>query len=363
MFNLMPTPESSLSMAALAVLIPARRYEPALTPLVDALLAAGLGAIILVDDGSPAEDRPAFAGLADKDRVLLTHHAVNLGKGRALKTGMNCFLHSFPDFLGLITADADGQHTASDIVRIGEALLAHPQRVVLGSRSFAGTVPLRSRIGNSLTRQIFRFASGEPIHDTQSGLRGFPTKQLPELLTPDGERYEYEMTVLAHLCRSGLTPLEVPIATVYIDNNRSSHFDPVRDSMRIYFVLLRYYAASLLSAVLDFALFAIVYLMTHSILASLIAGRISSLANYLLNRRFVFKHGAVLNATLPRRGATWRYALLVLAIGTLSYGGIRGLAVNLQWNVLVAKAVVDSLLSLASFSAQRTFVFPMREDR
>jgi len=358
-----PTPGSSLSIAALAVLIPARRYEPALTLLVDALLAAGLGAIILVDDGSPAEDRPFFNALAAKERVLLTRHAVNLGKGRALKTGINLFLDFFSDFLGLITADADGQHTASDIVRIGEALLAHPQRAVLGSRSFAGAVPLRSRLGNALTRQVFRFASGEAIHDTQSGLRGFPTAQLADLLTLDGERYEYEMTVLAHLCRNGLAPREVTIATVYIDDNRSSHFDPVRDSMRIYFVLLRYYAASLLSAVLDFGLFAIVYSMTHSILASLVAGRMSSLANYLLNRRFVFKHGSALNAALPRRGSTWRYALLVLVIATLSYGGIRGLAINLQWNVLAAKSVVDSLLSLASFAAQRAFVFPVKEDR
>jgi hypothetical protein len=53
------------------------------------------------------------------------------------------------------------------------------------------------------------------------------------------------MNVLAHLCRSGQAPLELPVSTIYIDENRSSHFDPVRDSTRIGFVLLRNYASSL----------------------------------------------------------------------------------------------------------------------
>jgi glycosyltransferase involved in cell wall biosynthesis len=227
-------------MARLAVLIPARRSAPALTPLVDALENAGFGAVIVVDDGSPAGDQPVFAALSGKQRVYLTRHAFNLGKGRALKTGINFFLKSFPEFLGLITADADGQHTASDIVRIGEALLGHLGRVVLGARSFAGQVPLRSRFGNALTRLLFRIASGKAMKDTQSGLRGFPTALLAELAALGGERYEYEMNVLAYLCRHGHAPLELPISTIYIDDNRSSHFDPVRDSMRIGFVLMRY---------------------------------------------------------------------------------------------------------------------------
>jgi glycosyltransferase involved in cell wall biosynthesis len=227
-------------MAQFAVLISARRHEAALTPLVDSLLHAGFGAIIIVDDGSPAEDQPAFAALAVKQGVHLTRHAINLGKGRALKTGVKYFINVFPELHGLITADADGQHTVGDIVRVGEALLSHPGRAVLGSRSFTGEVPLRSRFGNALTRLLFRIASGEAVKDTQSGLRGFSSALLAEVAALDGKRYEYETAVLMHLCRHGHAPMQVPISTIYIDDNRSSHFDPVRDSMRIGFVLLRY---------------------------------------------------------------------------------------------------------------------------
>ncbi|MDR3726021.1 MAG: bifunctional glycosyltransferase family 2/GtrA family protein [Terracidiphilus sp.] len=341
-----------VSMAHVAVLIPARRLEPALAPLVDALLAAGFGAIILVDDGSPAGDKEQFDSLARLARVHLLRHAVNLGKGRALKTGINYFLTEFPSYAGLVTADADGQHSASDIVRIAQALLSAPGRPVLGCRSFAGQVPLRSRWGNSLTRILFYFVSGQKIGDTQTGLRGFPAALLPDLVTLQGERYEYEMTVLASLCRQGNVPVEVPISTIYIDNNRSSQFNPVRDSMRIYFVLLRFYASSLISAGIDFAGFSLTFVLTRNVLASIIVGRLSSLANFLLNRRYVFRSRGKIRVALGR------YYLLAFAVATVSYGLIIGLTSYCGWNVFATKVIVDTLLSLATFSIQRTLVFP-----
>lgn len=344
-----------VSMANMAVLIPARRLEPALAPLVDALLAAGFGAILLVDEGSPVRDIERFDSMARLDRVHLLRHAVNLGKGRALKTGINYFLTALPGFAGLVTADADGQHTVRDIVRIAQALLSSSGRPVLGCRSFAGEVPLRSRLGNSLTRILFYFASGEKIGDTQTGLRGFPAALLPDLVSLQGERYEYEMTVLAHLCRQGNAPLEVPISTIYIDNNRSSQFNPVRDSMRIYFVLLRFYASSLISAGIDFAGFSLTFALARNVLASIVVGRLSSLANFLLNRRYVFRSRGKIRVALGR------YYLLAFVVAIVSYGLITGLTRYWGWNVFATKGIVDTLLSLATFSIQGTLVFPRTE--
>lgn len=335
----------------IAVLIPARQLEPALAPLVDELLDAGFGAIVLVDDGSPSEDKMGFDALAHRPRVHLLRHAANLGKGRALKTGFNFFLTELPGFAALVTADADGQHAAGDIVRVAEALAAAPERVVVGSRRFRGDMPLRSRLGNELTRTVFHFVSGSRLSDTQTGLRGFPAFLLPELLALTGERYEYEMTVLAHLCRHGHEPLEVPIATIYLDGNRTSHFNPVRDSMRIYFVLLRFYASSLFSAGLDLAGFSIAFWLTGNVLISVAVGRVSSLINFALNRSLVF-HNAD-----PIKGSLWRYYLLATVLGAISYGAIRGLSYWLGWNVVAIKILVETSLSLVSFSVQRTLVF------
>lgn len=343
---------SSLDLRRTAVLIPARRMEPGLAPLVQSLLLAGVGAIVLVDDGISAEDQRLFAALCCDDRVHLLHHAVNLGKGRALKTGINYVLTALSGIAVLVTADADGQHAVEDILRVAEAVESRAGSVALGSRVFSADVPARSRLGNVVTSFLFQFVSGRRLKDTQTGLRGFPIALLRELLVLPGERYEYEMTVLAEISRRGTPITEVPIATIYIDNNRSSYFNPVRDSMRIYFVLLRFYASSLISACLDLLVFSVTYLGTGDVLTSIITGRLSSLVNFALNR------GPVFHSRLSVPGTLWRYYLLVIAVAAVSYGAIIGLKNYLGWNVFAAKIVVDTFLSLATFSIQRIFVFP-----
>ncbi len=350
------TPTSSVT-AGLAVLIPVWQPDTNFTSLVASLLSRGFSAIVIVDDGGGPEYRAIFDEVLRPPEVHVLRHAINLGKGRALKTGMNYFLNVFPSFEGLITADADGQHTPADILTVAETFRHSPRRMVLGTREFSGNVPLRSRIGNNVTRQVFGFITGKKLADTQTGLRAIPTALIPELLTLDGERYEYEMTMLAHVCRSGTPPVEVAIRTVYLDGNRSSHFDPLRDSMRIYFVLFRFYLSSLFTAGLDMVAFTAMFWVTGNVLWSVIFGRTSSLVNFTLNKRFVFNSGSSVATAL------WRYYLLVVVLGGLSYLSIRALTINLSWNVFAAKIVVESLLSLASFSIQRTFVFaPSREE-
>jgi len=339
-------------LQSIAVLIPAREPDASLPLLVQQLVDAGFGAVLVLDDGSSEGCAPIFQAAWQIPGVHMLRHVVNLGKGRALKTGINYFLDELKGFTGLVTADADGQHTVNDTVRVAEMTVSSG-RVVLGVREFLEGVPLRSRFGNLLTQKVFGLVTGCLLTDTQTGLRGFPRGVLAELMLLEGERYEYEMTVLAHLCRTGKRPVEVPIATVYIDGNKSSHFDPIRDSMRIYFVLLRFFASSIVAAGIDFAGFTVAYALTHNILTSIIVGRLSSLANFALNKGFVFHSGI----PLPR--ALVRYYLLVTAVAAVSYGAITGLTEFLGWNVFVTKLVVDTLLSLASFSIQRTLVFPI----
>lgn len=337
------------------VLIPARNPKEDFCVLVAELRSAGFPAVVVVDDGSDSSCRGVFDSLAGPG-VHVLRHAVNLGKGRALKTGFNFVLDSLSHLQGVVTADADGQHRVEDIVRVAEAMEASPCRTVLGCREFVGAVPVRSRFGNTVTRWVFRFVTGRGVSDTQTGLRGLPVTSLPELMGLPGERYEYEMTVLGHLCRTRSHLVEVPIATVYLDGNRSSHFDPIRDSMRIYFVLLRFYASSLVAAGIDFAGFSVAFALTHDVLTSFIVGRLSSLANFLLNKRYVF------HSDTPIGGSLGRYYLLAVAVAAASYGSIRGLTGYFGWNVFAAKLVVDTLLSFASFAVQRTFVFPVRDE-
>ncbi|MFP5230241.1 MAG: glycosyltransferase [Acidobacteriota bacterium] len=334
-----------------AVLIPARRMEPELEPMVCALSAAGFGAILVVNDGMPSTDESAFQKLSAIPRVHLLRHAVNQGKGRALKTGLNYLLNDLADVAAVVTADADGQHSVTDIVRIARELLARPGSVVLGCRAFGSEVPLRSRFGNSLTRLVFHYFSGREICDTQTGLRAFPSSLFPQLLALPGERYEYEMTVLAYISSMGVPIVELPIETIYIDGNGSSNFNPLRDSMRIYFVLIRFYASSLVSAGLDLLFFSIAWWATHQLLAAVMIGRLSSILNFLLNRTLVFRSRTSVPVALSR------YYMLAILLSAISYGSIKALSFLLGWQIILIKVLVETLLSLLSFSAQRTLVF------
>jgi glycosyltransferase involved in cell wall biosynthesis len=230
---------ASVFPASIAVLIPAWKPQPQLISFVHSLVDAECAAILVVDDGSGPEYRRTFDALARHPRVAVLRHAENRGKGSALKTGLDSFLSDYPEYAGIVSADADGQHSVEDVVHVAHALTRNVHRLVLGSRNQTREMPLRSWFGNTLTRYVFRAVTGAMLLDTQTGLRGFPAPLVPELLAVNGERYEYETAVLIAYCRAGRVPVEIPIRTLYTENNRSSHFRPIADSLQIYRILTK----------------------------------------------------------------------------------------------------------------------------
>jgi len=184
-------------MKKCAVIIPVLNPAEDLIHYVAALLSNGVPQIIVVNDGSNKELIPIFEKLDAMERCTVLTHAVNRGKGRALKTAFAYFLEHFKDLVGVITADADGQHTVKDVCRIADALEGNDEGIILGVRDFDEVdIPKRSLIGNKLTSFIFRLLYGYNIKDTQTGLRGIPTNVLSSIIKLQGERYEYEMNML-----------------------------------------------------------------------------------------------------------------------------------------------------------------------
>lgn len=231
--------ETSSELTSVAVLIPVWQPPADLPPLVQALVVRGFGRVVVVNDGSSEEYRPLFDRLRAITSVEVVEHPQNLGKGRALKTGLSFLQKGFPELVGAVTADADGQHLPEDVQRVGLHLLSSGERCVLGTRTFDQRAPFKNRVGNRLTATIFRALTSCPITDTQTGLRGLPASVWEDLLGVPGERYEYETAMLVHLCRSARPPLQIPIETVYLNENRSTHFRFFRDSVNIYSALFR----------------------------------------------------------------------------------------------------------------------------
>lgn len=335
----------------ITVLIPAYNPERPLLHLVETLLKRDFGPIVVVNDGSNPSCGDLFDQLSVMNRCHVLHHAVNLGKGRALKTGLNyCFIH-FPEALGIVTADADGQHLPEDVCKVAEAFLDHPRSLVLGARTFAKGIPLRNLLGNLITRYVFRLLVGGKISDTQSGLRCLPMHFVPELLRLEGERYEYEINMLIVANKKRILIREVKIATVYLENNRSSHFNPLIDSMRIYFLLLRFSLSSLLAASIDFLIFSGLFLVSRNILTSLILARmVSGGVNFIVNKNLVFHSRQRSLAPLVK------YFVLAVTLAGLSFISIRTLA-DFGMNVIAAKIVAESVLFFGSFAIQREFLF------
>jgi len=214
--------------------------------------------ILVVDDGSGAEYHHIFDQVETQYKCKLLRHAVNLGKGRALKTAFNYYLNEYTDYHGIVTADSDGQHAAEDIVKCINALF-DSNSLILGCRDFSGkNIPVRSLFGNKITRSVFNFLCGTKISDTQTGLRAIPSELVKSMITIPGERFEYEMNMLVECGNKKIGIKEVPVKTIYLDNNASSHFNTVLDSIRVYKTFIKYILSAFSSFLPDIALFAII---------------------------------------------------------------------------------------------------------
>ena len=332
------------------IVIPA--YEPAakLVEVVEALSGDGRD-ILVVNDGSSPQCAPTFARVAAMPGVTVLTHAVNLGKGQALKTAFNHFLLNAPAAVGVITADADGQHLPEDIRRVAGRLEQGAEALILGSRAFSGQVPLRSRFGNVMTRGVFKLLVGRALTDTQTGLRGIPRSFLGELLQVETGRYEFELEMLIRAHQRRLPIEELTIATVY-GTFAKSHFNPLRDSLRIYFVFLRFISLSIITAAIDYAAFAIVFTARRDVLTAIVIARIISASfNFLVNRHVVFRSRG--NALFEAA----KYVTLVIALMSISYGLITTLVSIAGMNVYLAKVLVEGTLFAASFALQNLVVF------
>ena len=342
------------------IVIPAYEPDDKLINLMDNLVAAGLSPIVVVNDGSePDAYGRIFEAVAERGAVVL-EHAVNMGKGRALKTAFNYCLNEYKDIAGVITADSDGQHTASDIKKCMNAMAADPDKLVLGVRDFDESgIPARSVFGNKTTSRVMKFLTGMSISDTQTGLRGISAGFMKYLLTEKGERFEFETNMLLATRELGIGIKEVPIKTIYLEENRSSHFNHIKDSIRIYAVFLKFLFSSLSSSVVDIVLFSVFCALFRNVpvaigyimLSTIMARVISATYNFLINYKVVFKSGS------STAGAAVKYILLALFI-MLSSGALVSFFHGLipASPEFAVKIPVDCLLFLVSFFVQREIV-------
>ena len=335
-------------------LIPAYDPDEKIIEIASELFNAGFF-VLVVNDGSKTECNECFLKVGEFACVVT--HDKNRGKGAAIKTGLKYIKENFSSSYVVVTVDADGQHKVEDAKRVVDHAIENPDCLVLGSRKFTGKVPFRSRFGNAVTRFVYNSASKARVRDTQTGLRAVTEAYIDRLLEIPGDRYEYEMNMLMILAKDGVTIKEVDIETVYLEENASSHFKPLKDSFRIYKEILKFSISSLIGFAVDIGLFSLLVLLTGNEILSNVAARVvSASVNFTLNRLIVFKSKKPLIPSLVE------YALLavfILVCNTFILEGFIALGVQTIW----AKIITEVIMFTLSWLVQRFLIFRKNKEK
>ena len=363
-------------LTKISVVLPSLDPDDKLVAVIDGLLEYGFTDIILVNDGSKPENLHYFEdAAAQHPEIHLLHHPVNRGKGAALKTAFAWFLENRPDAVGVVTVDGDNQHHPED-TRACALHMMKTGKLVLGVRDFSlPHVPPRSRVGNRITSGVFKVFVGMTISDTQTGLRAIPTEDVKTLITIYGDRFEYETNMLLAMKDYGIPFEEVKIRTVYIEENKSSHFHAIKDSWRIYKLILkhffRYTVSSIVSAVVDNGMFALLSGLLHSVFAgfpltavcTVSARVVSSLLNFFMNHRLVFRSRASVKQSMLRY---YMLAIPQMAAQVLLTQGVYAL-LHIPDNAIGLRtalyAVVMTVLYIASYVIQQRWVFAAKTSK
>ena len=321
-----------------AVIIPAFNPDEKLKILTKELKERAFD-VLVVDDGSCAACQPYFESL---DAVVITNPK-NMGKGRALKNGIERLPELFPDTENFITADADGQHSIADICRIREELDAGYD-FVLSVRRLSRKSPLKSQIGNAISRFLFALANNHYLPDNQSGLRGFALKHREWMLQVEGEKYDWELNVLLIAEKQGIKVRRIPIETIYFNNNENSHFQPIKDTLRIYRLFFRTQIFSVISIVLN-----LIIVLVHTIyfgyryfpLTLIVCWGIYALLCFVVERYTIFRHIKYTPGVRRLIFSIFRYAIYSLICFAIS--------AVLHWPFIIAFVIALILTAVMEF--------------
>jgi glycosyltransferase involved in cell wall biosynthesis len=332
------------------ILIPAYRPDSVLAGIVERLDSFDFQ-VVVVNDGSGEEYTELFRSLEKICTVL--HHEKNKGKGEAIRTGLQYINTELSDCTAVGIMDADGQHTPEDMARV--IMKVTPDTLVLGCRDIR-KMPFRSRVGNSLTCRAFQHLYHLKLSDTQTGMRAFGRDLIPFLLGVDGSRYEYEMNVLISAAQKGIPVREVPIHTIYRDQeNSTSHFHIFRDSLLVYKKMILFTLSSLAGFLIDYTLFAVLTVLFPATAAGLLASNVlarlvSGFCNYSINCRVVFH---------SRRKASTALQYFLLAVGILLLNNLVLMAYTQVFMIPVylAKLLTEVTLFVISWIVQNALIF------
>lgn len=337
-----------------AVIITIYKKDRTTIDLCSQLYELGAEHIIVVNDGCITGDE-YFNELISIGCHILTLEKGS-GKGTCIKAGAKYAYENIYNITGFITADADGQHRAEDIMRVSRALEIRPDNLILGKRDISKSkMSFGHRIGHKAASAYFKVITGVKCKDTMTGLRGIPVTLYDIVINTKGQRFEYEMNFLTKCA-----DLKVPFYNVNIVTNQpsdsASNYRLFKDTFLIYRTPLRFATASMGCTIVDLVLFTVfTYLLPASIqwnvaLATLMARVVSGCMNFLINRKVIFD-----NDSKAGNQALKFFILFffIMCASTVTVSALSFIPVP----ATLIKAIVDLLLWAVNYTIQRKWVF------
>lgn len=193
------------------VIIPAYNETEVIAATVTPLLAEGYE-VVVVNDGSTTAVQRYLKDLS----VHYLAHAINLGQGAALQTGIEYVKQFKPDYV--VHFDADGQHNFEDIKHFITALEAANADIVLGSRFLneqtARAIPWRRKVLLKTARMVNWIFTGLLLTDAHNGFRVFRGAVIDRLPLTEN-RMAHATEILRLIKKNGLRYVEVPTHVSY----------------------------------------------------------------------------------------------------------------------------------------------------
>lgn len=343
-----------------AVIIPAFNPAEFLLDFAKSITEQGLKNIIIVNDGSSKDFNLLFKKLEDAGCAVVNHKE-NLGKGASLKTGIKAAMERYPDLDGCITAEANDQHTAGDLMKIYKAMESRPGELIMGVRSFTkDNSSLKFRTSFFFSKLYFHIVTKTWHKDTRTVLRGIPKEMFPLALSTEGERYEYELNFFINAVQNGCPYYNQPVES-NLNKNHVSHFRPFRDTILLFKTPIKFAASSLSCYIIELTAFSLLSIFLFSknalgiLISTVIARVISGAVNFTLNKKWSFQNNK------KWTGQFLKYAVLFVCQMTLSWLLVTLLS-SLPAPITIIKAGVDLVLFALNYLVQKNWVFKTKND-